>query len=119
MSSFLMIIQFNFKIFTSVDRLTHEENMSPYMVENGQEYSLTPIIARKHKLDLHQYDPRVFRGSPQPGESHRRSPVLQKNSPPTVPRERVISTNMPYIEEEQDILQSINIVQSIKSKFVN
>ena len=33
--------------------------------------------------------------------------------------ERVVSNNVPYIEEEKDILMSINTVQSLKSKFLN
>lgn len=33
--------------------------------------------------------------------------------------ERVVSNNVLYIEEEKDILMSINTVQSLKSKFLN
>ena len=99
------------------DRWTHSEDNRPYMVENGHEYSLTPLTTRKQKFDHHQYDPRVFRGSPQPGEMYQKS--VTNNSPNMIPRERVVSTNIPYIEEEQDVLKSINIVQSLKSKFLN
>ena len=106
------------EIYTG-DRGTHGEDTRPYMVENGHEYSLTPLTTRKQKFDHHQYDPRVFKGSPQPGELHQKSPSPVNNSPNTIPRERVVSTNLPYIEEEQDVLKSINIVQSLKSKFLN
>ena len=101
------------------DKWPNGEDVRPYMVENGHEYSLTPLTTRKQKFDHHQYDPRVFRGSPQPGELSQKSPNLANNSPNTIPRERVVSTNLPYIEEEQDVLKSINIVQSLKSKFLN
>ena len=101
------------------DKWTNGEDVRPYMVENGHEYSLTPLTTRKQKFDHHQYDPRVFRGSPQPGELSQKSLSLANNSPNTIPRERVVSTNLPYIEEEQDVLKSINIVQSLKSKFLN
>ena len=101
------------------DKWPNGEDVRPYMVENGHEYSLTPLTTRKQKFDHHQYDPRVFRGSPQPGELSQKSQSLANNSPNTIPRERVVSTNLPYIEEEQDVLKSINIVQSLKSKFLN
>lgn len=101
------------------DRWTHSKDNRPYMVENGHEYSLTPLTTRKQKFDHHQYDPRVFRGSPQPGEMYQKSQSITNHSPNMIPRERVVSTNIPYIEEEQDLLKSINIVQSLKSKFLN
>ena len=106
------------EIYTD-DRWTQGEDTRPYIVENGHEYSLTPLTTRKQKFDHHQYDPRVFKGSPQPGELNQKLPSPANNSPNTIPRERVVSTNLPYIEEEQDVLKSINIVQSLKSKFLN
>ena len=39
-------------------------------------------------------------------------------SPFTIQAERVVSSNIPYIEEEKDILKNINIVKSLKNKFV-
>ena len=39
-------------------------------------------------------------------------------SPFTIQAERVVSSNIPYIEEEKDILKNINVVKSLKSKFV-
>ena len=45
-------------------------------------------------------------------------PSSPSPSPFTIQAERVVSSNIPYIEEEKDILKNINIVKSLKNKFV-
>ena len=81
-------------------------------MENGVEFTLTPLSARKNNFVKDDYF------MPKPTKDF--SPQERTSSHNKIDiKERVISSNIPYIEEEKDVLKNINIVQSLKSKFMD
>ena len=104
------------------DSINNPDDQGPYVVDDGHEYSLTPLADRKNKFEQ-KYDQRAFRMSPILGgvsDAPSKSNLGQhKKLDFSAMRDRVISSNIPYIEEEKDVLKSINIVQSLKTKFLN
>ena len=91
------------------------------MVENGKEYPLIPLSQRKS----------LFENKEQPKLSYKLA-VTKLETPDVVkiihkPKKEEISlkdppvksSNVPYIQEEQEILQNINLVSKIKPKFGN
>ena len=101
---------------------SHDEAL--YVVENGLEYSLAPLNSRKSKFEHQTLDrirPTVSteREATRSLSSIRRDKPSNNNHPRANEMDRIKSSNVPYIEEEKDILKNINVVQSLKSKFLN
>lgn len=116
--------------------LEEEEDSGLYVLENGTEFSLTPLVKRKSAFETERkyakYDrrgrQRHFHSSTngEMGEGlgvtfHRVSGSIK--SPIQVeivdkPVNYVKSANIPYIEEEKSLLNSINVVETVKRKFL-
>ena len=101
------------EIYTESDHQMSSSYKGAFVQENGVEYSLTPLTARKFN----------FEQKIQSSEFNQTKPKLHEFVKDVKDKiecsERVVSNNVPYIEEEKDILMSINTVQSLKSKFLN
>jgi len=98
-----------------------------FVVENGTEFSLTPVNKRKSMFEIHKKSGRVRKISKETKESKRTDRVseTQLEIPTEISKEsemqsleRIKSSSIPYIEEEKDILENIRMVQSLKMKFL-
>ena len=99
---------------------SHDEAL--YVVENGLEYSLAPLTSRKSLFEHQTLDrirPTVSTEATRSLSSIRRDKPSNHHHPRANEMDRIKSSNVPYIEEEKDILKNINVVQSLKSKFLN
>ena len=103
------------EIYTDSDQNTQRDDHRLYLVENGLEYSLSSLDSRKSKFEnLHTVNIKPnFIPARLPPRLISTCPNLEPQS-----TERVKSSSVPYREEEKDILQNINIVKSLKSKFL-
>ena len=114
------------EIYTERNNSTNQDQ-ALYVVENGLEYSLPPLTSRKSVFEHQTLELDRIKQTVTTGREATRSlsshtdnlinhhhPNLQSNE-----MDRIKSSNVPYIEEEKDILKNINVVQSLKSKFLN
>ena len=110
---------------------TTSDSIGLYVVENGREYPLVPLKERKSLFENKQVskvstpfkplvkeikvkstvENAVLEVEEQPVANHK--PKMEKKT------EVVKSSVMPYIIEEQEVLQNINLVSRIKTKFAN
>ena len=101
------------------ESLGSQGDEGPCVVENGIEYSLTPLAARKNKFE-HQYTPRAFSMGSIDEKYLKTNPVQpEQGTDKQLIENRIISSKVPYIEEEKDVLESINIVKNLKTKFLH
>ena len=102
---------------------TTENSIGLYVVENGREYPLVPLKFRKSLFEPNPLSKISFKAAKNVAKLHSPVPVEEKKIEPieTIeviePKEVVKSSVMPYIIEEQDVLQNINLVSKIKTKF--
>ena len=105
------------EIYTESD---HRTEQGLYVLENGMEYSLTPLTSRKSKFESLPTSTDRIRPK---FTTVRVAPKSLSSRPYQEPQptnmERVKSSSVPYIEEEKDVLKNINIVKSLKTKFLN
>lgn len=111
------------EIYTDgTNKATDEHGL--FVVENGNEFSLTPVNKRKSMFEIHKKSGRVRKISKETTRQNKISeppPQSLDNTPKESEKqsfERVKSCNIPYIEEEKDILENIRMVQSLKMKFL-
>ena len=106
-----------------------EADSGLFVLENGTEFSLTPLNNRKSAFE----PPPVVRrrrpsspirlAAPGFGLSFARGGARVRQEAATAavvadPLNYVKSSNLPYIEAEKGVLQNINIVHSAKRKFL-
>jgi len=116
-----------------------EEDSGLYILENGAEFSLTPLNKRKYAFEPysgsrsgtrdHRRTQRRLNRQEEPGREDLKGLVYSRGvgavkSPVEVnilpgPVNYVRSSQVPYIEEEKSILENINIVRSAKQRFLN
>ena len=111
-----------------------------FVVENGTEVPLTPLSIRKTLFESGDFEAsetvtgrqsRSWEGAETSSRrTHRSSGIhgdtegeeegqeVYQNTSVSLPLELVKSSNLAYIEEEKDVLQNINIVKSVKQKFL-
>jgi hypothetical protein len=97
-----------------------------FLVENGSEVPLTPLVQRKtvfERFTLMHSDTRDVLERPASREA--RSLGQEAEARPASPRgsislpaQLVRSSSRSYIEEEKDVLKNINIVNKVKKKFL-
>ena len=114
------------EIYTDGTNKTHDEQ-GLFVVENGTEFSLTPVNKRKSMFEIHKKNGRVRKISRDTKKQNRiieppmEAPVDTVDTTKEYENqslERIKSSNIPYIEEEKDILENIRMVQSLKMKFL-
>ena len=117
----------------NVNETTTENSIGLYVVENGREYPLVPLKLRKSLFEPNPVSKISFKmaTSPVPVKEPKVSkPVtivtpeevvkvekVEVEAPKVVEKEVIKSSVMPYILEEQEVLQNINLVSKIKTKF--
>ena len=115
----------------NVNETTTENSIGLYVVENGKEYPLVPLKLRKSLFEPNPVAKISFKNSPVPVKEPKMSkPVtivtpeevvkidkVEIEAPKVVEKEVIKSSVMPYILEEQEVLQNINLVSKIKTKF--
>ena len=111
------------EIYTEPENNATNPDPALYVVENGLEYSLASLHSRKSVFE-HQRVDRIKQTVTTEREEtrsldSRREKLNHHPSSKANEMDRIKSTNVPYIEEEKDILKNINVVQSLKSKFLN
>lgn len=111
------------EIYTDGINKSQEEH-GLFVVENGNEFSLTPVNKRKSMFEIHKKSGRVRKISKETAKQNKiiepllEAPVDTHNESESQILERIKSSNIPYIEEEKNILENIRMVQSLKMKFL-
>ena len=95
-----------------------------YVVENGKEYRLVTLQERRQMFEPRRKKPvsKPKQGIPVERISE---PVVPEETVPVVPEEvpapaeePIKCQNLPYILEEQEVLQNIHIVKNIRNMFI-
>lgn len=104
-----------------------ESSMGLYVVENGKEYPLIPLRQRKSMFETIQtHQVLSYKVTPLINKTNAKTVEKMSNTKPEVPavnrptllREPPVkSSTVPYIQEEQEVLQKIDLVSKIKPKF--
>ena len=107
---------------------TVSDSIGLYVVENGREYPLVPLKERKSLFENKTSISKVLHHAsvvkPIVKEIKVKAEIQDEVKMDTVETlkkktEVVKSSAMPYIIEEQEVLQNINLVSRIKTKFAN
>jgi len=116
------------EIYTDGSTYKSHDEQGLFVVENGTEFSLTPVNKRKSVFEIHKRNGRVRKISKETAKQKKiiePSPEAPVDSTADTAKEyenqsleRIKSSNIPYIEEEKDILENIRMVQSLKMKFL-
>jgi len=111
------------EIYTDGINKSQEEH-GLFVFENGNEFSLTPVNKRKSMFEIHKKSGRVRKISKETAKQNKiiepllEAPVDTPDESESQILERIKSSNIPYIEEEKNILENIRMVQSLKMKFL-
>lgn len=95
-----------------------------YVVENGKEYRLVTLQERRQMFEPRRKKP-VSKPKQDIHIERISEPVVPEETVPVVPEEvpapaeePIKCQNLPYILEEQEVLQNIHIVKNIRNMFI-